>query len=416
MNKRALYKGVWDQLSADKPLVILAGPRQAGKTTFAREIAAKDFSDTVYLNWDLPKDKRRLIEDPVFFSKEPRSSVSSRPLVILDEIHKYRDWKNYLKGIYDQFAGEYQFLVTGSGRLEFSSPRGASGRKAGDSLAGRFLKFHIFPLTLAELSPRRRALRDFTDHPLEGFDDSATRETARAFRSLWEFSGFPEPFMKARKNFWSTWSAAYGHQIVRDDLRTVADIRNLDIVETLFALVPSRVGSPVSMNNLAGDLQVAFETVKNWLLLFDSFYLTFRLSPWTAKISRSILKEKKIYLFNFPVIEDEAARFENLAALEFLRAVETWNDRGLGKFSLHYLRNKDKQEVDFLLAEGNRPFLLIETKLSDEAPALNLMAFQNFLNIPAVQLTKKEGVKKIYKNGKNDILVVTAHRWLSSLP
>jgi predicted AAA+ superfamily ATPase len=409
MDKRALYKEIWRQLSADKSLVILAGPRQAGKTTFAREIAAKDFSDTVYFNWDLPKDKRRIIEDPVFFSKEPRASASSRPLVILDEIHKYRDWKNYLKGIYDQFAGEYQFLVTGSGRLEFS-------RKAGDSLAGRFLKFHIFPFTLAELSARRKTLRDFMDHPLAGFDDSAAKETALAFGSLWEFSGFPEPFMKARKNFWSTWSTAYGHQIVRDDLRTLADIRNLDVVETLFALVPSRVGSPLSMNNLAGDLQVAFETVKNWLLLFDSFYLTFRLSPWTAKISRSILKEKKIYLFNFPVIEDEPARFENLAALEFLRAVETWNDQGLGKFSLHYLRNKDKQEVDFLLAEGNRPFLLIETKLSDETPATNLRAFQNFLNIPAVQLIKKEGVNKIYKNGKNDILVVTAHRWLSALP
>ncbi len=154
MNKRALYKGVWDQLSADKPMVILAGPRQAGKTTFAREIAAKDFSDTVYLNWDLPKDKRRLIEDPVFFSKEPKSSVSSRPLVILDEIHKYRDWKNYLKGIYDQFAGEYQFLVTGSGRLEFS-------RKAGDSLAGRVLKFHIFPLMIPRLKRRRRRFVPF---------------------------------------------------------------------------------------------------------------------------------------------------------------------------------------------------------------------------------------------------------------
>ena len=109
-------------------------------------------------------------------------------------------------------------------------------------------------------------------------------------------------------------------------------------------------------------------------------------------------------------------RFENLAALEFLRAVETWNDQGLGKFSRHYLRNKDKPEVDFLLAENNRPFLLVETKLSEGAPAANLLSFQNIFNIPAVQLIKKEGVKKIYRNGKNNVLVVTAHRWLSSLP
>jgi predicted AAA+ superfamily ATPase len=409
MNNRAIYKALWDELSADKPMIMLAGPRQSGKTTFARGIVAKDFSDTVYFNWDMAKDKSRLIADPAFFFKEPRSNISSRPLVILDEIHKYRDWKNYLKGIYDQFSKEYQFLATGSGRLELS-------RKAGDSLAGRFLKFHIFPFTLAELSNRRRTIKNFMANPLEGFDDAPAGETAQVFKSLWELSGFPEPFLKGKKTFWSSWSAAYGQQIVRDDLRTVADIRNLDMVETLFALLPSRVASPLSMNNLAGDLQVAFDTVKSWLLLFDSFYLTFRISPWTQKISRSILKEKKIYLFNFPVIDDEAARFENLAALEFLRAVEAWNDHGWGNFSLHYLRNKDKQEVDFLLAENNRPFLIAETKLSDDAPAASLIDFQKLFNIPAVQLVRKEGVRKVNRNGKNSILVVTAHRWLSALP
>ncbi|MEK7849544.1 MAG: ATP-binding protein [Candidatus Omnitrophota bacterium] len=409
MYKRSLYKKLWDQLSADKSMVMLAGPRQSGKTTFARDIVAQDYSDVVYFNWDLASDKRKLISDPAFFSKEPRSSLKSRPLVILDEIHKYRDWKNYLKGIYDQFHKEYQFLVTGSGRLEFS-------RKAGDSLAGRFLKFHIFPLTLAELSSIRRDLREFLAHPLEGLDTASAKGMAEAFHSLWEVSGFPEPFTKGRKAFWSTWAAAYGQQIVRDDLKTMADIRSLDVVETLFAMMPTRVGSPLSMNNLAGNLQVAFDTVKSWLLLFDAFYLTFRLSPWTTKISRSILKEKKVYLFNFPVIEDPGARFENLVAVELLRAVEAWNDQGAGKFSLHYLRNKEKQEVDFLLAENNRPVLLVETKVSAEVPAASLLTFQNVLNIPAVVLVKNQGVKKFFKNGRNNILVITSYNWLSSLP
>ncbi len=409
MKNRNLYKGIWDQLSSDKSLIMLAGPRQSGKTTFARDIVAKDFSDTVYFNWDISEDKRRLIDDPVFFSKVPRSRVLSKPLVILDEIHKYRNWKNYLKGVYDQFSREYQFLVTGSGRLEFA-------RKAGDSLAGRFLKFHIFPFTLAELSPSRKSLEDFTDNPLGDFDVISAGKSRQAFESLWELSGFPEPFINGKKAFWRAWSMSYGQQIIRDDLRTIADIRNLDLVETLFALVPSRVGSPLSINNLAGDLQVAFDTAKNWLMLFDAFYLTFRMSPWTAKISRSILKEKKIYLFNYPVIEDDSARFENLVALEFLRAVEIWNDYGWGKFSIHYLRNKDKQEVDFLIAKNNKPFLLAETKITDDSPAANLLSFQNVLDVPALQLVKKEGVNKVYRNGKNNVLVVTAHRWLSSLP
>jgi len=409
MHKRTLYKKVWDQLASDKSMIMLAGPRQSGKTTFAQDIVAKDFLDVVYLNWDINEDKRRLVDDPVFFSKVPRSSISSRPLVILDEIHKYRNWKNYLKGIYDQFAREYQFLVTGSGRLEFS-------RKAGDSLAGRFFKFHIFPFTLAELSSAERKLEDFLDNPLGGFDDILLQKTGQIFQNLWEFSGFPEPFIKGRKSFWSAWSITYEQQIIRDDLRTLADIRNLDLVETLFALIPSRIGSSLSMNNLARDLQVAFDTVKNWLLLFDSFYLTFRISPWTEKISRSILKEKKIYLFNYPAIENEASRFENLIALELLRATEIWSDYGWGRFALHYVRDKDKQEVDFLIVKNNKALLLIETKLSEDTPSAALINFQDNLNIAAVQLIKKEGIKKIYKNKKNNILVVTAHRWLSALP
>jgi predicted AAA+ superfamily ATPase len=64
MKTRALYKGLWDDLSADKAMVLLAGPRQSGKTTFARSLAAKDFSDVIYFNWDRPEDKRRLIADP----------------------------------------------------------------------------------------------------------------------------------------------------------------------------------------------------------------------------------------------------------------------------------------------------------------------------------------------------------------
>ncbi len=409
MKKRNIYKRIWDDLFPDKSLILLAGPRQSGKTTFARDIVAKDFKDIIYFNWDIDGDKRRLLTDPVFFSKIPKSSISSKPLVILDEIHKYRDWKNYLKGIYDQFEKEYNFLVTGSGRLEYS-------RKAGDSLAGRYLKFHIFPFTLSELTSPETDLADFLENPLEDFEDVVSGNTSDNFDNLWELSGFPEPFLKGKKTFWSAWSQTYGQQIVRDDLTTFADIRNLDLVETLFALIPSRVGSPFSINNLAQDLKVAFDTVKNWMLLFDAFYLTFRISPWTEKISRSILKEKKVYLFNYPVIDDEAARFENLVAVELLRAVETWKDHGRGDFALSYLRDKDKQEVDFLITKNNKPVFMLEAKLSRDRPSPGIIKFQDALNIPAIQLVKKDNIKKIYKNKKNNILVITSHKWLSALP
>jgi len=196
----------------------------------------------------------------------------------------------------------------------------------------------------------------------------------------------------------------------------VSDIRRMDDIEILFSLLPSKVGSPVSMNNLAQDLQVSFDTVKQWLRLFDHFYLTFRLSPWSKKITRSLLKERKLYIYNYPTISQGAFRFENMVAVELLRAVSQWNEHGWGDFSLHYLRDKDKREVDFLLAKDHRPVLLVETKFSDDSASENLKDFQSILALPAVQLVNKENVFKLITHDRQKVLIVTAHRWLSSLP
>ncbi|OIO79207.1 MAG: hypothetical protein COW11_06595 [Candidatus Omnitrophica bacterium CG12_big_fil_rev_8_21_14_0_65_43_15] len=408
MFKRAIYKEIWDELAADKAMVFISGARQAGKTVFAREIIAGEFKNNVYFNWDIIRDKKKLIEDPAFFQKVNRRD-NSAPLVIFDEIHKYKNWKNYLKGVYDEFSKEYQFLVSGSGRLDIY-------QKGGDSLAGRYLQMHLFPFTIAELSAKRRAFADFIKNPIEGFDLNPAKATSGLWDALFELGGFPEPFIKGKKTFWNKWSQAYAKQILQEDIRSVIDLKNVDTVEILFSLVPSKTGSPLSINNIAQDLRVAFETVKNWLTIFERFYLVFRISPWTNKVSRAITKEKKAYLFNYPLIQEEGARFENMVALELLRAVYNWNERGYGRFSLHYIRNKEKTEVDFVITDNNRPFLLAETKLSDEEPAKSLLNFQSVFNIPAVQFVNKEGIFKYIRNGSNKALIVTAHRWLSCLP
>jgi len=389
-------------------MVFISGPRQAGKTTLAKDIIGASYKNKIYFNWDIIDNKRRLIDEPYFFENVSRVD-GSVPLVIFDEIHKYKNWKKYLKGVYDRFAGDYHFLVSGSGRLDVS-------QKGGESLAGRYLAMHLFPLTVAELSSHRQTIKEFLDHPLNGIDVNPAAQTRKIWNRLFELSGFPEPYVKGDKNFWNKWSQTYGRQIVREDMKSISDVRRIDDMEILFSLLPSKVGSPLSMNSLAEDLQVSFDTVKQWLKLFDHFYLTFRLSPWTKAISRSLLKEKKLYLYNYPHISDTSARFENMVALELLRAVSQWNEHGWGQFSLHYLRDKDKRETDFLIARDNKPALIIEVKLSDDQPAENLKSFQNVLDVPAVQLTAKEDVYKLITNSRRKLLVVTAHRWLSSLP
>lgn len=407
MIKRLIYSTLWEQLSSEKQMVFISGPRQTGKTTLAKEIA-NSFKNSIYFNWDIISNKKMLIENPTFFENLNRIDEST-PLVIFDEIHKYKNWKNYLKGIYDQFWSDYKFLVSGSGRLDLY-------QKGGDSLAGRYFMFHLFPFTVAELSENRRTFQAFVKSPIAGFDINDKKTTAKTWQSLYNVGGFPEPFVKGTKAFWTRWSGNYVHQIVYEDIRNMSDIKKVDSIEILFSLLPSKVGSPLSLNNVAGDLQVSFDSVKSWLKLFDIFYLTFRISPWTAKISRAISKEKKIYLFNYPEIDNEGARFENMVALELIRAIYNWNEYGHGRFGLHYIRNKERDEVDFLITEHNKPLLLVEAKFSDSSPTKSLVNFQNALNIPAVQLVNKENIFKYINNGQQKILIITAHQWLSSLP
>jgi predicted AAA+ superfamily ATPase len=157
MISRGLYIRIWERLSKEKSMVFLAGPRQVGKTTLAR-IISRTFRNRSYFNYDIPEHRKRLIEDPVFFEAMERKDPGT-PLIIFDEIHKYRDWKNYLKGVHDAFHDSYRFLVSGSGRLDIY-------RKGGDSLAGRYFLFHLWPFTVAELGGKNRSFREFIKNPL----------------------------------------------------------------------------------------------------------------------------------------------------------------------------------------------------------------------------------------------------------
>lgn len=170
------------------------------------------------------------------------------------------------------------------------------------------------------------------------------------------------------------------------------------------------------MHNLAGDIQVSSDTIKSWLAWFDQLFLSFRISPWSQKIPRAISKEKKLYLYDYGSIESEGARLENRVAVELWRAVHNWNDLGMGEYSLHYLRNKQGEEVDFLICDKNRPKLLIEVKTSEISPDTGLRKFQAILQIPAVQLVEKKGICRILSNDAQKIMIVSAPRYLSILP
>ena len=406
MRPRPMYHNTWKDLSVEKSMVFMSGPRQAGKTTLSKQVL-DSFSNRLYYNWDIPQDRVRLLENPFFFENIERKN-SSEPFVVFDEIHKYRDWKNYLKGVYDRFHETFQFLVSGSGRLDIY-------QKGGDSLAGRYFLFHLWPFTIAELGKKGTNHEVFMEDPLQiSMEESS--ELQEIWSNLASFSGFPEPFLSGRKTTYRRWSSAYSQQLIREDIRDLTGIKSIGDLETLYHLLPTKIGSPISLPSLCRDLKVSYNSIRNWLSTMERFFLIFSIPTWTRRVARAIQKEQKIYLWDFPQIKDPASRFENMVAVELYRAVSLWNDMGYGRFSLHFIKNKEQEEVDFLIAEENDPVLLVEAKLSDPQPSKSLLKFQSALKTPAVQLVNEAGGYRTISNSDQTIMVAPAAQWLAGLP
>jgi len=403
MKERTYYKNIWADFNKDKEMVFVSGARQTGKTTMAKNIASEE-SVSHYFNYDVPENKTKILTQPSFFEEIDRKK-GERPLIILDEIHKYKDWKNYLKGVYDGYADEFRFLVTGSGRLDLS-------RKKGDALAGRYLQFHLFPFTVGEISSstsRKIAPERLREVPEQ---NNVAREL---WETMYQVSGFPEPFLKGTKIKYRRWANSYHRQVIRDDIRNEFAVRQIDTMEALYSLITHCVGSPFSTSNQANILKISHNTVSSWITVFEQFLLLFKLRPYSKKLSRSLVKEPKIYFFDYCRIQDDALRFENMVALELNRAVTLWTDFGFGEYQLWYLRNKEKQEIDFLVTENAQPLFMVEAKFSDVAVSPNLIKFQNALRVPAIQLVHQQNVARKIKNEKNVIIVASAADWLAGL-
>jgi len=395
MEIRGKYRKAVLSLFKHKAMVFISGPRQAGKTTLARDIIGADFQDVRYFNYDDQREKPLLVTDPYFFASIKRKG-RAKPLVIFDEIHKYRRWKNYLKGVYDAYGDDFRFLVTGSGRLDLY-------KRGGDSLAGRYLQVRLFPFTISELS--NEGLKP--GRPDRAFDIGDLGAGRKILDRLLLHSGFPEPYLKADRRFKRMWSGAYHARLVREDVRDAVQVREIDALKTLYSLLPSRVGSPLSVNSLARILEINHRTASSWLATFENLYMVFMLTPWHRRVGRALRKERKLYMFDPTLVPDDGPRLENVAALELSRAVTMWSDLGYGSYSLHYVRTRDGEEVDFLVCRDGGPHCLFEVKVSDSTPSRPLVKIQKMLNCPAVILVKDaEHFRVFKKRGTPQVLSV----------
>ncbi len=368
--------------------VFLAGPRQVGKTYLAQQILEK--LGGRYYNWDLAEDRAKILT---------KSFIHDRA-VVLDELHKYPRWKNFVKGIYDKYHQNLKVLITGSAKLDVY-------RKGGDSLFGRYFLFHLHPLSVGEVENP-----SIIEKPATVFEESGTTASKETMENLFKWGGFPEPFYKATEERHNRWSLQRNELLIEEDLRDLTNIHLLRLVEHLMLLLPSKIGSVLSINSLKEDLQVSFNTVKAWLEVLERLYIVFTLRPYSHKLHRSVHKERKLYLWDWSQVKDEGARFENFVASHLWKAVHVWRDIGMGNFDLLILRDRDRREVDFCVTKNHEPWLLVEAKLAEIFVSESLVYYANRFKVPAIQIVKTPNVDKMV----GVIRVVSAERWLTKLP
>jgi predicted AAA+ superfamily ATPase len=379
MIKRALGGKICEDLTTEK-MAFISGPRQVGKTTLARAIGSEHFSDRYSnLNWDSREDRRAILDGE--FRADNR-------LVIFDEIHKYRQWKNYLKGEYDKYKERFRILVTGSARMDIY-------RKGGDSLQGRYYHYLLHPLSINEVIGNSAKTMAFNEPDFK----AGSKETASAFDALLRFGGFPEMFVKQSEKELRRWHNDHVDRLVREDIRDVESLRDLSAVEVMVEMLPERAGSVFSLNSLCEDLHATHKTVSLWADVLEKFYYHFRVYPFRYSTIKSLRKEPKLYLWDWSQVKAEGARFENMIASHLLKFCDYLRNAMGYKAKLHYIRDVDKREVDFLIVIDGKPWLCAETKLSKEAPSPALRYFAAKMKIPYVyQVLKEEGVDVIRDN------------------
>lgn len=347
---RRVYEAVIEEhLAENRQMGFISGPRQVGKTTTSLT-ASSESPLHYYFNWDNDNHRALIIEGPEAVAKAANLDQIQAvlPILVFDEIHKFRYWKRFLKGFFDTYEKKCRILVTGSARLDVY-------KRGGDSLMGRYFLYRLHPLTLREVIDPNLPLHEI--QMPKKIDDVD-------FENLLKFGGFPEPFLKRDKTFFNRWKRLRLEQLFKEDLRDLSQVQEIGQIQLLAEILQEEASHSLNYSTLATKIQVSSPTLQRWIELLKNLYFCFTIQPWSKNLTRSLVKEPKIYLWNWALIEDNGARLENFVASHLYKAIQFWTDRGLGDFGLYYLRDKDKREVDFLVTKDRKPWFLVEAKSS----------------------------------------------------
>jgi hypothetical protein len=320
--------------------------------------------------------------------------------VVLDELHKWRGWKGWLKGEFDAHRATLRFLVTGSARLDIY-------RRGGDSLQGRYHHYRLHPFSCNEAGggPPTRV-----PAPGHGLDFNAGADDT--LDALLRYGGFPEPFLAQSARTHRRWQKERLERVLHEDVRDLAALRDLSSLQWLADLLPERVASPLSLNALRGDLEVSHRALTDWIELLERLYYVVRIRPFETSRVRTLRKMPKAYLWDWSEVPAPGPRFENLVAMHLLKLCHYLRDREGYDVDLHYVRDRVGREADFLVTAKGKPWFAAEAKLAETAIDPSLVYFRDRLRIPFVYQVVLHATRDVVEDG---VRCLPAAKFLSAL-
>ncbi len=377
-------------------MAFVAGPRQVGKTTTCRNLA------DVYLDWDNEDHRTLILAGPTVVAAHAKlNELSDHPVrIVFDELHKYRQWKQFLKGFFDTYEANARIMVTGSSRLDVY-------RKGGDSLMGRYFLYRMHPLSVGELC---------RSTPVDAIHSEPVQLSEEDWQVLWLHGGHPEPFQKRTPRFSLRWRELRMHQLLREDVRAMTGIQDLDQLAILARILSENSSSQLIYASLSTQVRVSENTIRSWVATLCSLHYGFLVRPWYRNINKALRKEPKWFLRDWSGIGDIGKRTETFFACHLLKAVEGWSDLGLGVFELRYIRDTSKREVDFVVLRDGSPWMLVEAKHGEPGLSPHLAYFQKQTGAPhAFQISMNAAYVNADCFSRHDPVVVPARTFLSQI-
>jgi len=370
------------RIAKRKPVLVLTGARQVGKSTMLKEV----YSGINYITMNSPLIRESAKENPSLFFD------ANKPPIVVDEIQKIPELFDYIKDIVDKEKIKGQFYLTGSQSIKLME-------KVSDSLAGRAGIIKMLGLSLREINGNefREPFTTKSSH-IKAFAQTDTIIDYEKLIAIIHKGSFPELYETSSDlHDWADFHNSYFQTYIEKDVRELLNIQDESAFIKFMRAVAALSGELLNYSTIAEICGKDINTVKAWLSVLKSSGLVYILEPYANNVNKRMLKTPKLYFLDTGLLcwllgwntPEQMARgamwghiFESFVFAEILKSY--YND-GISEPPLFYYRDIDKNEIDLLISDGDE-LHPIEIKTTSDPNKAMVKAFSLIENIPGKKL------------------------------